>query len=65
MRTRASYIWEQRRSTYWFIPMAMVTLAVALSTDSVPCTFGVRGTLGVSEHGLQERIGSGRAGEIR
>jgi uncharacterized membrane protein len=29
------YLWEQLRSTYWFIPMAMVACAVILSTASV------------------------------
>jgi len=28
MRTRLSYAWEQLRSTYWFIPLVMVVMAV-------------------------------------
>ena len=35
MKTRLRYIWEQLRSTYWFIPMAMLVLGVVLSTGSI------------------------------
>jgi len=35
MKIRISYAWEQLRSTYWFIPMAMVALAMVLSTGSL------------------------------
>jgi len=35
MKTRITYAWEQLRSTYWFIPIAMVAAAVALSTGSL------------------------------
>lgn len=35
MKTRIRHLWEQLRSTYWFIPMAMVAVAVMLSTASV------------------------------
>ena len=35
MKTRIRYIWEQLRSTYWFIPTAMVVGAVALAVGSV------------------------------
>ncbi len=35
MKTRLSYLWEQLRSSYWFIPTAMVVAAVVLSTASV------------------------------
>jgi len=35
VKTRIRYLWEQLRSTYWFIPMAMVASAVMLSTASV------------------------------
>jgi uncharacterized membrane protein len=33
--TRIRYLWEQLRSTYWFIPLAMVAFAVVLSIASV------------------------------
>jgi uncharacterized membrane protein len=35
VKTRIRYLWEQLRSTYWFIPLAMVALAVVLSIASV------------------------------
>lgn len=35
MKTRIRYGWEQLRSTYWFIPIAMVALAVALAAAAV------------------------------
>ena len=35
MKTRITYAWEQLRSTYWFIPIAMVAAAVVLSTGSL------------------------------
>ncbi len=34
MRTRLSYAWEQLRASYWFIPTAMVAIAVAVSAAS-------------------------------
>ena len=35
MKTRLSYAWEQLRSSYWFIPMAMVIAAAVVSRASI------------------------------
>mgnify|MGYP001039851915 CR=1 FL=1 len=35
MKTRIGYIWEQLRSTYWFVPLVIFIASVALATGSI------------------------------
>jgi uncharacterized membrane protein len=61
MKTRVSYVWEQLRATYWFIPVAMVALAVVLSTGSLLIDRAVQAEGGPSVQWLY----SGGAAEAR